>query len=94
MQSLRDSFILTYDTSVDEEKRKAVVKDFRRFYEENGGVLFQEPGVTIKEMNRNFVATDMKITEEITRDRIANVFNVPSIFLNSNSSSFSGHINK
>lgn len=91
MQSLRDSFILTYDTSVDEEKKKAVVEDFRRFYEENGGVLFQEPGITIEEMNRNFVATDMKITEEITRDRIANVFNVPSVFLNSDSSSFSSN---
>lgn len=67
------------------------MEDFRRFYEENGGVLFQEPGITIEEMNRNFVATDMKITEEITRDRIANVFNVPSVFLNSDSSSFSSN---
>lgn len=91
MQSLRDSFILTYTSNVDEEKRAAVVQDFKRFYEENGGVLFQEPGVTIDEMQRNFVATDMKITEGITRDRIANVFNVPSIFLNSDSSSFSSN---
>ena len=80
MESLRDSFILTYASNVDEEKRAAVVEDFRRFYEENGGVLFQEPGVTIDEMERNFVATDMQITEGITRDRIANVYNVPSIF--------------
>lgn len=91
MESLRDSFILTYDSSVDEEKRAAIVNDFRRFYEENGGVLFQEPGVKIDKMVRNFVATDIKITEEITRDRIANVYNVPSIFLNSNSSSFSSN---
>lgn len=47
--------------------------------------------MTIDEMERNFVATDMKITEGITRDRIANVFNVPSIFLNSDSSSFSSN---
>lgn len=91
MQSLRDSFILTYATSVDQDKRDAIVEDFRRFYEENGGVLFQEPGVTIDEMERNFVATDMKITEEITKDRIANVYNVPSFFLNSDSSSFSSN---
>lgn len=91
MQSLRDSFILTYASNVDEKKRAAVVEGFRRFYEENGGVLFQEPGVTIDEMERNFVATDMQITEGITRDRIANVYNVPSIFLNSDSSSFSSN---
>lgn len=91
MQSLRDSFILTYASNVDEEKKAAVVENFRRFYEENGGVLFQEPGVTIDEIERNFVATDMQITEGITRDRIANVYNVPSIFLNSDSSSFSSN---
>lgn len=91
MESLRDSFILTYTASVDEASRKAVVEDFKRFYDENGGVLFQEPGVTIQEMKRNFVATDMQITEGVTRDRIANVYNVPSIFLNSNSSSFSSN---
>ena len=91
MQSLRDSFILTYASNVDEEKRAAVVENFRIFYEGNGGVLFQEPGVTIDEMERNFVATDMQITEGITRDRIANVYNVPSIFLNSDSSSFSSN---
>lgn len=91
MQSIRDSFILTYSANIDEEKRAAVIEDFKRFYEENGGVLFQEPGVTIDEMQRKFIAGDMKISEEITRDRIANVYNVPNIFLNSGSSSFSSN---
>ncbi|MGM0240247.1 phage portal protein [Enterococcus sp. AZ103] len=91
MESIRDSFILKYDTSVDDEKKQAIVDNFKMFYEENGGILIQEPGVTIEEMKRNFVATDMKITEGITRDRIANVYNVPSIFLNSDSSSFSSN---
>lgn len=91
MQSLRDSFILTYTASVDEEKRQAVVDDFKRFYEENGGVLFQEPGVEIKEMERSFVAGDMEISENITRDRIANVYNVPGVFLNKSSDSFSSN---
>lgn len=91
MQSIRDSFILTYDASVDDDKRTAVVDDFKKFYAENGGVLFQEPGVKIDKMDRRFIPADMKISEEVTRDRIANVFNVPSIFLNSNSSSFSSN---
>ena len=91
MQSIRDSFILKYDASLNDEKRKAVVDNFKRFYEENGGILFQEPGVEIEEMKRNFVAADMQISEEITRDRIANVYNIPNTFLNSTSGSFSSN---
>lgn len=91
MQSIRDSFILKYDTSLNDEKRKAVVDNFKQFYEENGGILFQEPGVEIEEMKRNFIAADMQISEEITRDRIANVYNIPNTFLNSTSGSFSSN---
>ncbi|WP_303219840.1 phage portal protein [Enterococcus asini] len=91
MQSIRDSFILKYDASLNDEKRKAVVDNFKQFYEENGGILFQEPGVEIEEMKRNFVAADMQISEEITRDRIANVYNIPNTFLNSTSGSFSSN---
>lgn len=91
MQNTRDSFILKYAQNVDEDKRKEVVEDFKRFYEENGGVLFQEPGVEVEKIMRDFIAGDMKIAEEITRDRIANVYNIPSIFLNSNSDSFSSN---
>lgn len=91
MQSIRDSFILKYDTSLNDEKRKAIVANFKQFYEENGGILFQEPGVEIEEMKRNFVAADMQISEEITRDRIANVYNIPNTFLNSTSGSFSSN---
>lgn len=91
MQSIRDSFVLKYESNVDEEKKKAIVANFREFYAENGGVLFQEPGVTIDELQRNFIAGDMKISEEITRDRIANVYNVPSVFLNAKSDGFSSN---
>lgn len=91
MESIRDSFILKYDTTVDEAKKKGIVENFRNFYQENGGIIIQEPGVEIEELKRQFVPGDMKISEEITRDRIANVYNVPSIFLNSSSSSFSSN---
>nr|WP_241432910.1 phage portal protein [Listeria fleischmannii] len=91
MQNTRDSFILKYGQNVDPEKKAAIVEDFKRFYEENGGVLFQEPGVEVEKITRDFIAGDMKIAEEITRDRIANVYNIPSIFLNSNSDSFSSN---
>lgn len=79
-----ESFVLKYGTNVSDEKRKSVVQNFKDFYEENGGVLFQEPGVEIEPLNKNYVSEDMVATENLTRERIANVFQVPSVFLNTN----------
>ncbi|WP_254259786.1 phage portal protein [Listeria fleischmannii] len=91
MQNVRDSFILKYEQNVDPKKRQAIIDDFRRFYEDNGGILFQESGTTIEYLDRKFIPSDIQITEEITRDRIANVYNVPAIFLNASSDSFSSN---
>jgi HK97 family phage portal protein len=82
MQSAPNSFILKYDANVSTEKRKQVIEDFKRFYQDNGGVLFQEPGVTIDPIKRNFVAADIFTSERITRSRVANVFNIPVHMLN------------
>ncbi|CAM4392259.1 portal protein [Bacillus manliponensis] len=78
----KDSFILTYNATVDNEKRQQIVDDFKRFYQENGGILFREPGVTIEEIDRKYFASDTLASERITRSRVANVFNVPVSFLN------------
>lgn len=78
----KDSFTLEYGANVDEEKRKRIIDDFRRFYKENGGILFQEPGVEVKEIQRKYFASDTISSEKITRSRVANVFNVPVSFLN------------
>mgnify|MGYP001026056160 CR=1 FL=1 len=78
----KDSFILDYATQVDNEKRQKIIDDFRRFYQENGGILFREPGVNIEEMERKYFASDTLASERITRSRVANVFNVPVSFLN------------
>lgn len=78
----KESFKITYGAQVDDDKRAAVVDNFRAFYKENGGVLFQEPGVEIDEIERNYVASDTFMSERITRSRVANVFNVPVSFLN------------
>ncbi|MBS4188644.1 phage portal protein [Bacillus sp. FJAT-49705] len=78
----KDSFILTYAANVDKDKRKEIVDDFRRFYSENGGILFREPGVTIDEIDRKYFSSDTLASERITRSRVANVFNVPVSFLN------------
>lgn len=78
----KESFILSYAANVDEEKRKLIIEDFRRFYAENGGILFKEPGVEIDEMKKQYFASDTLASERITRSRVANVFNVPVSFLN------------
>ncbi|MCT1575691.1 phage portal protein [Oceanobacillus kimchii] len=84
MKSAPNSFILKYAANIDNEKRDKVIADFKRFYQENGGILFQEPGVEINELERKYVAADTLATERITRSRVANVFNIPVTMLNDN----------
>lgn len=85
----KESFKLTYGANISPEKQEQVIANFRRFYAENGGVLFQEPGVTIDEMRKNYTASDTASAEKITRTRVANVFNVPLSFLNEQGAGFS-----
>lgn len=80
----KDSFILSYNANVDNEKRQKIIDDFKRFYNENGGILFKEPGVDIKEIDKKYFSSDTLASERITRSRVANVFNVPVTFLNDN----------
>lgn len=82
MQGVQNSFILKYGANVDVEKRQRIIDDFKRFYKENGGILFQEPGVEIDPIERKYVAADTLASEKITRSRVANVFNMPIIMLN------------
>lgn len=78
----KESFTLSYAANVDEEKRKRIISDFKRYYSENGGILFKEPGVEITELKKQYFASDTLASERITRSRVANVFNVPVSFLN------------
>ncbi|MFD0768863.1 phage portal protein [Bacillus sp. CGMCC 1.60114] len=78
----KDSFILQYGANVDGDQRQRIIDDFKRFYAENGGILFQEPGVTVTDIERKYFASDTLASERITRSRVANVFNVPVSFLN------------
>jgi len=82
MQSAPNSFVLKYASNVDGEKRQRIINDFKRFYKDNGGILFQEPGVEIDEIERKYVAADTLATERITRSRVANVYNMPVTMLN------------
>lgn len=82
MQSAPNSFILKYSANVDADKRERIINDFKRFYQDNGGILFQEPGVEIDPIERKFIAADIFTSERITRSRVANVFNIPVTMLN------------
>lgn len=87
----KESFKLSYGANVSPDKQKQVIETFKQFYDENGGILFQEPGVTIDQMQKNYNATDTASSEKITRTRIANVFNFPLAFLNEQGGSLSSN---
>ena len=78
----KESFILGYNANVSVDKQKEILGHFKQFYQENGGILFKEPGVEITEMKKQYFASDTLASERITRSRVANVFNVPASFLN------------
>lgn len=87
-----ESFTLEYAANVDKEKRQQVTDNFREFYQNNGGILFKEPGVDIEPIHKKYFASDTIQSEKITRTRVANVFNVPVSFLNdSEGSSYSSN---
>jgi HK97 family phage portal protein len=77
-----DSFILKYGANVDTDTRKQIIEDFKRFYTDNGGILFQEPGVEIEALSKKYVSEDVVASENLTRSRVANVFQMPLAFLN------------
>ena len=87
----KESFTLEYGANVDEKKQAQVIANFKRFYAENGGILFQEPGVKIDKMDKSYNAGDTASSEKITRTRVANVFNVPLSFLNEQSGGFASN---
>ncbi|MBH4736665.1 phage portal protein [Staphylococcus aureus] len=80
-----DSFMLKYGSNVGKEKRQQVLEDFKQYYEENGGILFQEPGVEIEPLPKKYVSEDIVASENLTRERVANVFQLPSVFINARS---------
>ncbi|KTT82741.1 portal protein [Mammaliicoccus sciuri] len=81
-----DSFVLKYGSNIDTTKKQSIVDNFKEFYEENGGVLFQEPGVEVQPLDRKYVSEDIVASENLTRERVANVFQIPAVFLNAKES--------
>lgn len=79
--AVKASFILQLAANVNDEKKKEIYENFRKFYSENGGVLIQELGVKIDPIKREFLDTKVFEAEKITRTRVASVFNLPAYML-------------
>jgi HK97 family phage portal protein len=79
--SIKASFILKMATHIGKEKKAEILQNFAEFYRQNGGVIIQEAGVEIKDINRNFVDSKVFEVEKITRSRVATVYNMPVTML-------------
>lgn len=76
--AVRASFILKLAANIDEPKKKQALESFKAFYQDNGGVLIEENGVTITPIERRaFIDPKLFDVERITRARVATVFNIP-----------------
>lgn len=82
----KDAYIIQYDRSVSDGRRKALMDDFRRMIQENGGAILQEQGFKIDRYESKFQPGDLQTVSNITKQRIANAFNVPLSFLDSGNS--------
>lgn len=84
--SKKDSYVIEYDRSVDEEKRQAIINDFVKMIKQNGGAVVQEKGFKYDRFESKFNPADLASVEGISRIRIANAFDVPLSFVNDSSS--------
>ena len=80
---------VNFASNMDEEKKMAVVKNIAKFYQENGGLLVEENGVTIERLQRDLVDAKLLDTDKISRSRIAMVYNVPEHFVGATATSYS-----
>ena len=76
--AIHAGFILKLMANVSDDKRKATLDSFKKFYQENGGVLLEEQGVTIREVqSREYIDPKLFEINKITITRVATVYNMP-----------------
>ena len=80
----KDAYIIEYARSLSPEKRQAMIDDFKRMIHENGGAVVQEQGMKYTRYESKFQPSDLSATSEITKKKIANVYNIPLTFLGEN----------
>ncbi|MEZ3605473.1 phage portal protein [Bacillus subtilis] len=81
MDGAKISFILKVANQLDDDRKTAMLENFRNFYSNNGGILIQEPGVEIKDLKKEFIDTKAFEVEKVTRSRVAQAFNIPLYML-------------
>ncbi|SFT04160.1 phage portal protein [Marininema halotolerans] len=79
--AVKASFLLKMESNFSRDKKKEILDGFKSFYRENGGVLLQESGTEISPIERKFLDTKVFEVENITRSRVAAVFNLPLFML-------------
>lgn len=89
MDGAKISFILKVANQLDDDRKTAMLENFRNFYSNNGGILIQEPGVEIKDLKKEFIDTKAFEVEKVTRSRVAQAFNIPLYMLGETQSSVS-----
>lgn len=78
--SKRDGLIVNMDGNYSDDERNAIIENVKALA--RGGVMFNEQGLTISNVERKLAQTDIEKNDEITNRRIANAFTVPLAFLN------------
>ncbi|AYK64165.1 MULTISPECIES: phage portal protein [Bacillus subtilis group] len=89
LRGSNEVLIVKFDASLDEDQKKAQIKQISNFYKENGGILVEENGITITRIERDLIDTNLIDIDKVTRSRVAMVYNVPEHFLGDKSASFS-----
>nr|DAR19482.1 MAG TPA: portal protein [Caudoviricetes sp.] len=90
----KDNYIIKYDRSIDPEKLKALIQNFKDMVNNNGGAIVQEKGFDIDRYESQFQPGDLSTASSITRSRIATAFNVPLSFLNESLDNGNGKSNE
>ena len=90
----KDNYIIKYDRSIDPEKLKALIQNFKDMVNNNGGAIVQEKGFDIDRYESQFQPGDLSTANSITRSRIATAFNVPLSFLNESLDNGNGKSNE
>ncbi|KRM85830.1 phage portal protein, HK97 family [Lactobacillus hominis DSM 23910 = CRBIP 24.179] len=77
----KDAYIIKYDRSLDPKRREALIADFVKMVNDHGGAVVQEQGMQYERWEGKFQPSDLGTSTEITKKKIANVYNVPLTFL-------------
>lgn len=89
LNGTNEGFKVSFAANMNEDDKKAVIKNIAKFYKENGGLLVEENGVEIDRLQRELVDSKLMDTDKISRSRVATVYTVPEHFVGGTQTSYS-----